>query len=324
MDEYLVHQTREPLAVLASEHPDWQEAIYFNAQDPGGELSVIGGLEVLPNAGYVRAYLLTLHRGEHCAYLYAGPLGRWREELRAGTLSFSIVEPLAAWRLELADEANGIRAALDFRARCPAYGYAPIRCGEPGRLAIDQSYYSQAGVYTGSFRIGERVYSRLQGLRARRWGILTLQRLPFYHWISADLGDRCINAWCFESRDGEPLYCDGAITSEAGEVRKIVRLEHAWTRIPGCRRPNRTQLRLHAEDGEILDVECRELGSHFLGAGPARWSDADAEALAQADASALSTEQHCEIRVGAQRGFGILDIVSLSGYRRYGLEPLAL
>ncbi|MBW2291277.1 MAG: hypothetical protein JRG89_18845 [Deltaproteobacteria bacterium] len=322
MDDYLVHQTEKPLGSVDSTHPDWQEAIYFNVHDTAGEFSAAFGLDVLPNAKYVRAYMFTLQGSEHYSYMYAGPLENWRDEMRAGTMSFSIVEPMKTWHLELADDANGIRASMDFQARCPAYLFKPIRLEEEGEVLVDQSYYNQAGTYDGSFSVGDRVFEGLQGLRARRWGPLTLSRLPFYHWISIDLPDRCIVAWQFESDEGKVLYCDGAVVSESGKVSNIIGLEHDWVLPDGSRHPTQTQLTLTLASGECLEIDCREIGSHFLGAAPPHWSATNDAALAQADATALSTEEYCEFRIGDESAFGILDIVSIPGYRRYGLTPL--
>jgi hypothetical protein len=35
-DECLVHQTEQPLALVASEHAEWQDRFYFNAHDRSG------------------------------------------------------------------------------------------------------------------------------------------------------------------------------------------------------------------------------------------------------------------------------------------------
>jgi hypothetical protein len=324
MDDYLIHQTAKSLAEVASDHPDWQETLYFNMHDGKGGFSAIVGLEVLPNSKYVRAYFFTLHRGEHYSYMYAGPLENWRDDIRAGTMSFSVMDPLQAWHLELADETNGIHASLDFRARCPVYHYRPIHCEEDGEILIDQSYYTQAGAYGGSFTLGDQVFTGLRGLRARRWGVLVMTRLPFYHWISLDLPDRYITAWQFESSKGDILYCDGAVVTEAGDITRITKIEHDWTLPAGSRHPTRTRLALSTDSGESLRVDCKEVGSHFLGAASSHWSDADATSLAEADATAISTEEYCEFSIGQERGFGILDIVSLPGYRRYGIAPLKI
>jgi len=324
MDDYFIHQTERPLAVVASDHPDWQETLYFNVHDEAGEFSAAFGLEVLPNAKYVRAYFFTLHQGEHFSYMYAGPLENWRSDIHAGTMSFSITEPMKIWHLDLADEANSIHASLDFEARCPVYNYKPIEIEEGGEILIDQSYYTQAGTYTGSFTVGDQVFTCLRGMRARRWGVLIMTRMPFYHWISLDLADRFVTAWQFESADGKVLYCDGALVPESGPVTRITGITHDWTRRPGARRPTSTRLDLSTDCAEIIHVESREIGSHFLGAAATHWSQSDASALAAADASALSTEEYCEFHIDSERALGILDIVSLPGYRRYGLEPLKL
>jgi hypothetical protein len=322
MDDYLIHQTEQPLAEVGSSHPEWQEALYFNVHDRQGKFSAVAGLEVMPNAGYVRAFLFTLHDGEHCSYLFAGPLANWREETVAGDLAFAIVDPMRRWRLDLRDEANSIRAALEFQARCPAYHFRPIRIEKDGAIGMHQSYYNQAGVYGGSFTVGDRVFTDLIGLRARRWGVLVLTGLPFYHWVSLHLPQRCITAWQFESKDGEILYCDGAVVTEDGHINPITRMEHDWTLPPGTRHPTRTRLSFSTASGETVRVNCKEVGSHFLGWGPSRWSEADADALGEADAHAMSIEEYCEFTVERERGFGILDIVTLPGYRRYGIQPL--
>ncbi len=322
MDDYLIHQTQRPLAAIESQHPDWQEAIYFNVHDGAGKFSAAFGLDVVPNANHVIAYLFTQEGSEHYCSMAASPLENWRDEISVGTLTFSVVDPMKTWHVELADETNDIYASLDFQARCPAHLFEPIRLEEDGDVVVDQSYYNQAGTYDGSFQVADRVFDGLQGLRARRWGPLTVARLPFYHWISIDLPDRCIVAWQFENEEGKVLYCDGAVVYESGDVTKITGLEHDWKLPAGTRHPSQTQLTLTTTSGERIEVACREIASHFLGAAPPHWSDKDAGALAQADATALSTEEYCEFDVDGQRGFGILDIVSRPGYRRYGLAPL--
>lgn len=321
-DDYPIHQTDRGLAEIASHDPNWEEAVYFNIHDRAGEFSAVCGLDVFPNAQYVAAWLTVLHDGEHSSCMFAGPLGNWREELRAGTLSFAIVEPMREWHLELADQANGIRAELDFCARCPAYHFRPIRHESAGEVVFSQSYYNQAGLYHGNFAVGDRVFTDLWGLRARRWGVLAPGSIPFYNWVSIELPKRCITAWQLETPDGGILYCDGAIVTERGEVAPITRLEHDWTLLPGARHPARARLDLTTASGESTRIECRELGSHFIGAPPGCWSDSDPAAIAAAAHGALSIEEYCEFVIGKERGIGILDVVSRPGYRRYGLAPV--
>lgn len=321
-DDYLIHQTDRELTEIASNDPNWEEAIYFNIHDRSGEFSAVCGLDIFPNAQYVAGWLTVLHDGEHFSSFSAGPLGNWREELRAGTMSFAIVEPMQEWRLELADESIGVQAVLNFRARCPAYHFRPIHHEHAGQVVFSQSYYNQAGLYHGSFTLGDRVFTDLWGLRARRWGVLAAGSLPFYNWLSIELPSRCITAWQLETPEGENLYCDGAVVTEQGEVTPITSIGHEWVLLPGARHPARARLDLTPAAGETVRVECRELGSHFIGAPPGRWSESDPAALAAAAGSALSIEEYCEFMIGEERGIGIFDLVSRPGYRRYGLDPL--
>jgi hypothetical protein len=108
---------------------------------------------------------------------------------------------------------------------------------------------------------------------------------------------------------------DGATTS-------ITRVDHEWTLAPGARHPTHVWLVLSLASGETMRIECRELGTHFVGALPARWSDADAAARTFAEHNAYSIEACCEFTVGAERAIGIYDVISRPGYRRYGLVPL--
>jgi hypothetical protein len=170
--------------------------------------------------------------------------------------------------------------------------------------------------------VGQQVFTDLWGLRARRWGVMVLARMPFYHWVSLQLPGRCITAWQFESSEGEVLYCDGAVVTEEGDVTPITSLQHDWTSTPGRRHPDETRFALLTAAGEVLRVKCRRIGSHFLSPTTGHWSDSDAAALAAADATAFSVEAYCEVTVGGEHGFGIVDIVTRPGYRRYGLAAL--
>src|SRR5712692_1369759 len=126
MDEYLVHQTEKPLAQVASDHPEWQDRFYFNIHDRNGELAAITGLGAFPNRGMMQAYLFVVHKRRHYTYLNVRPLANDREVMQAGSLSFTIVEPMKVWRLEASDEANGIHGSVEFRARCPLYEFNPL------------------------------------------------------------------------------------------------------------------------------------------------------------------------------------------------------
>jgi len=324
MDEYLVHQTEKPLAEVASDHPDWQDRFYFNIHDREGKFAAITGLGAFPNRKMVQAYLFVVHGDRHYSYLNVRPLADDREVMSAGSLSYAIVEPLKAWRIDVADETNGIRGSLEFRARCPLYFYSPIYWQNGGRVVANQRHYTQAGLYSGSFTIGEETFSDLLGIRDRSWGIRAMSEVPIWFWVSAQFDDFCISAWRWETPDGELIHADGAIVHENGDTRPITAIEHDLELWPGTKRPRSGRFQLTTAAGEQLSLVADEIGSIILGPMTPQWSSSDPEALAAADAAAFGFDQHCWFQLGDQRGVGVVEYMMTGGSKRYGIPPSRL
>jgi hypothetical protein len=325
-DEYLVHQTELPLAQVVSQHPEWQDRFYFNIHDTEGKFAAMTGLGVFPNRkagphGMVQAYLFAVHNGRHYSYLNVRPIDADRERMVAGSLEYSIVEPLEAWRLDVADEANGVRGELTFRARCPLYTFSPIRWQDGENLVADQLHYTQSGRYEGTFSIGGETFSGLVGMRDRSWGVRDMRRVPVWHWISAQFADFCVSAWLWETPAGEVIHCDGAIVPESGPARPVTAIEHGLELRPGAKRFRAARYTLTLADGEKVALEAEEIGSIILGPAPAAWSEDDADTLAAADTAAFGFDEHCRFRMAGQTGYGIVEFMVTGGSRRYGIAP---
>ncbi len=324
MDEYLIHQTEKPLAQVASDHPDWQDRFYFNIHDRQGRFAAITGLGAFPNRNMMQAYLFVVHNGQHYSYLQARPLATDRDDMRAGSLSYSIVEPLSAWRLDIADAANGVHGSLEFRARCPLYLFSPIHWQKGQKLVVHQMHFTQAGLYSGSFSIGDQLFTDLLGIRDRSWGVRAMADVDIWIWISAQFPSFCLTAWLWETRDGDTIHADGAIVPEAGEIQPITRIEHDLELWPGTKRPRLGRFALSTASGEAIHLEAAEIGTIFLGRTPNRWSDSDSKALAQADADAFGFDQHCRFSLGGETGYGIVEYMITGGSRRYGIPPMQI
>jgi hypothetical protein len=321
MDEYLVHQTEKPLAQVASDHPEWQDRFYFNIHDRDGEFAAITGLGAFPNRNMMQAYLFVVHKGQHYAYLNVRSLANDREVMAAGSLSFTIIEPMIAWRFDIADEANGVHGSLEFRPRCPLYEFSPIRWQDGDRLVVNQMHYTQAGSYSGSLAIGDTTFSDPIGIRDRSWGVRDMPRVPMWIWISAQFSGFCISAWLWETPEGEVIHADGALTYESGDVRPITAIEHELELWPETKRPKRGRFRLMLASGETLRLTADEIGTIFLGPMASCWSDADSEALAKADAASFGFDQHCRFQLGDETGIGIVEYMVTGGSQRYGIPP---
>ncbi len=324
MDEYLVHQTEKPLSQVASDHLDWQDRYYFNMHDKNGEFAALTGLGAFPNRNNMQAFMFVNYQGQHYAYFNVRPLAEDRETMQVGSLSCSVLEPLKAWKLEVADESNGISGSLTFRARCPLYVFDAIRWDKDDYTVVHQRHYTQAGRYEGEFRIGDKVFTDVVGIRDRSWGIRDLRSVPMWIWIAAQFREFCISAWLWETPDGEVIHQDGAVTYENGNIRPIRRIEHELQLNPGTKRPKSARYRLTTADGETLQLGASEISSIFLFPPMTRWSDSDAEALAKADAVSFGFDQHTRYELNGETGFGIVEYMMTGGSKRYGVPPTRL
>lgn len=322
LDDYFVHQGNRPLDEATGSGALWQEALYFNLHSADGRCSAIGGLDVFPNSGFAVAWLMVERDGGHFATFQTGGLGNWRDELGVGALRFQVIEPLRRWRLSLADEANGIHGELEFEAGSAPTHFRPIRLDDGHEVVLEQSYFNQLGRFHGSLRVAGQTFSGFRGLRARRWGVIDSQRLPFYNWMSVPLSDGGIVAWQFETPDGEVLYCDGARLHDDGRSTAIVRLDHHWELGAGARHPHRLDAVLHLADGTTLPLRFRTQATHHVGAVPPHWSDAVAAERDYAEAAASSIELVGEFTVAGETAIGIYDVATRRGYRRYALPAL--
>ncbi len=321
-DEYLVHQTEQPLARVASDHPEWQERFYFNIHDRNGEVAMMTGLGAYPNRNMMQGYIFAVHGGEHYSYLQVRAPANDREVMTAGSLSFSVVEPLKAWRLEVADEANGIKGSLVFRERCPLYEFSLIHWQNGDNLVVNQLHYTQAGVYEGSLTIGGRTFTDLIGMRDRSWGVRDMARVPFWAWISAQFEEFCVSAWLWETPEGEVIHADGAIIHESGEVQPVTKIEHELELWPGTKRPRAGCFQLTIADGKVETLTASEIETIFLAPGMGRWADTDAESLTRADAGSFGFDQHCRFELNGETGHGIVEYMVTGGHQRYGIPPI--
>ena len=323
MNEYFIHQTQKPVGEVASEAPDWDHALYFFFSDAAGEVGLFCGFEVFPNRPLQRATLFLRHGTEHYR---AAAVQRWEDEpgpaLQAEGFRFTCVDPMKHWRLDLRDAANDITIGVDFTARCPAYAFKHTLLPGQYAKAIDQRHYTQSGHLHGSLRVGGREYHDFVGMKNRSWGVRNWHHLPMYHWTTAQFADFSINTWLFEDQDGNPLYVDGALTTERGEVTPVVKVAHELELHPGsAKRVKARHVQLTMANGEVLQLEGEEIGSIPMAMMPNYWSETDPQAMAQADTTALWFEQHTRFTLGTQRGIGFVENCVAPGCAKHGIPP---
>lgn len=325
MNELMLQQTQRPIGEIASSELDWDNALYFfiSDPDPRRELGLFCGFEIFPNRAIRRATYHLRHRGEQYRGMSIQPL-----EDDIGTIleseyfRFECLDPMSSWKISIHDEEKGVGVDLDYRARCPAYAFPHVRLPGSYEGAIDQRHYTQSGRFAGSVTVGGETSHALVGMKNRSWGVRNWNRLPMYHWLTAQFGDFSVNTWLFEDQQGQPLFADGAVTAEGGSITRIVSVEQALELHEGStKRVKARHLTLTTEEGEKLELEGREIGSIPLAVLPDRFSDANPEEFAAAEKAALWFEQHTSFALGDQHGIGFVEHCVAPGCQRHGIEP---
>ena len=123
-DESFTHQWPRPFDEVHHPHGSWSDRCYFFAHSPDGSLLVTNGYGNNPNQRSALGYgKVALADGRHWD-LTAGRrvTGADRDDLCAGPMRWTCVEPLKHWLLELGPERLGHRVGDALRAPC-------ARCG---------------------------------------------------------------------------------------------------------------------------------------------------------------------------------------------------
>ena len=147
-DEQFTHQLPRPFDEV--HHPDgsWSDRCYFFAHSPDGTTLVTNGYGNNPNQGAALGYgKVALADGRHWDLTVGRRLHGDREDLHAGPLRWTCVEPLKRWRLESAPNASGIEWDLEYEPRAPMWELLPMNVEVDGRTLFRNSgnIVSEAG-----------------------------------------------------------------------------------------------------------------------------------------------------------------------------------
>lgn len=203
-DELPIHQSNEPLRLVATTDPRAFERYWFTAQDEDGAFFIIVGLGTYPNVGTVDAYALIVTEGKQTTVRAYRPMSQARDDLSAGPISLEVVESFREWHLTLGDNAQDFSFDLRWydtkRAIFRRFDYKDKDL--PGfldfRLLHNWCGYESVGRIEGSFTYRGKTFKvdarRTRGSRDHHWG------------TRDDVGGHVLNhSKPFKSHKGEPL-----------------------------------------------------------------------------------------------------------------------
>ncbi|MDH4148461.1 MAG: hypothetical protein OEY23_25170 [Acidimicrobiia bacterium] len=179
IDDFMIHQTTDPIRVMMTSDPRAYERSWMVCHDDSGEILVATGLSMYPNLDRAEAYAIVNHRGVQRTVRAFRRIGADRMDMRLGPIAPEVVEGMRRWRFVLEPNEWGISFDLDFRDstrqvfREPTL---PIDRGFPaGRRPDVTTGFESFGDVTGWVDVeGTRVElseGSGRGTRDRHWGI---------------------------------------------------------------------------------------------------------------------------------------------------------
>ncbi len=178
VDDFLIHQTPDPIRVAASTDPRFFERYWFVCHDDTGDLLLALGGSFYPNLDTAEAYAILNHRGEHRSVRAFRRLGADRMDMRVGPLRPQIVRGMREWRLQLDDNPWGFSFDLtwqDTRRQIYHAAYGSLDKQSRGRQREVTAGFEGFGTAAGWIKVGDRRHEltaeTFHGTRDRHWGI---------------------------------------------------------------------------------------------------------------------------------------------------------
>lgn len=174
MDDYLIHQTPDPVRFVGSSDRNFYDRYYFNMHGCDDRLFLIWGLGNYPNLGTQDAFVaLRMGNKQHVLRTSGTLTNRGRAE--CGPIRIEVLEGLKRLRLIVDPNDSGIEADLVFEGAHPPVSEPRLTLRRHGRLIWDSLRYDQTGYYSGYLATPNGKIEingpEWQGYRDRSWGI---------------------------------------------------------------------------------------------------------------------------------------------------------
>lgn len=289
-DDYPIHQTSEPIAVVATTDRHAYDRYWFNGYQDDGEFYFGIGCAVYPNLGIVDCGLSIVHGGRQYAFHGSRRAGLERSEIEVGPFRLEILEPMKSLRVTLDDNETGISASLLWIPRTASFAEGhqrSVRNPHAGAFAhMEATRFNQFGHWQGEIRYpggGVKVDpARVLGTKDRSWGIRPVgdpappgappTKLPqvFFLWAPLHFDTRCTHAGIFENEHGIQWHWDGMIMPaykdpndlpgvEDPRMEPLAAVEHRLEFVPGTRRARHAVITLVDLTGARTEIDLEPL-----------------------------------------------------------------
>jgi hypothetical protein len=359
LDEELNHQTSLPFRVPGTTDHRFYDRHWFAVTHPQGELMALVGMGIYKNMGVADGFLVAQRGRQQTNVRVSRPL---EDDLTAtvGPLSINVEEPFQRLRVALERGEQPLSADLRWISTFDAYLEEPHFTFRSNRIIQDTSRYDQLGRLEGWIELdGDRFESDdWWGVRDHSWGVRPdiggfepaqghqKSRPMLWLWMFASAGDTAVHIQQREDGEGNVQHLDGEVIYASGSEkpsRRVVRVEHQITFIPGSRDWSSLTYDLLLDDGQTMRVEAEALQGAWAYRGTGyengyedgRGVGVPRGVLLETDRLDLSVpgrvtrdgepyypghrEQGARVRIGGVPGIGHLPVMSSGRVERYDL-----
>lgn len=256
LDDYLVHQTAEPVNQPSQSDRNFYDRYWFNGFDEAGTFIFEAGFGLYPNRRVMDAHFSIVIGGRQYALHASRRAPRDRIEMQVGPVSITVLEPMRRIRVAVDDNETGIRAELVFSARTAAHQEPQNTLYEDTRLLMNTCRFTQFGRWAGWVSVDGRRVTVLSdacyGTRDKSWGVRPIgepeggapglvNKEPgvYWCWSPVHFRDFCTHYNTFQDRDGAttqlgaarlPVF-EGSQTVPVAEEPGLVHIPQARHRI---------------------------------------------------------------------------------------------
>jgi hypothetical protein len=277
-DDFMVHQTSEPISQPGPSDRNYYDRYWFNGFDKDGDFVFEIGFGIYPNRHVLDGHFSFVKDGvQHCFHA-SRRAPKERGEMQIGPLRIEVVTPMREVRVRLDPNETGIECDLTFRASTVPTQEPKNVMYDDGRLIMNTSRFTQLGSWEGHFAAGgvrtEVSASRTLGTRDKSWGVrpvgepeagapglLTTEPGVYWVWAPIFFDGFCTQFQTFEDRDGNPTQLGGAIVpihSSLDEIprgedpghREMATARHRIKWVAGTRLAESAEIELVTPEGE--------------------------------------------------------------------------
>lgn len=278
-DEFLIHQTPEPLAHPVSMDRNLYDRYWLGGFAEDASLYFGVSLGLYPNRQVMDCGFSVVSGGVQYAFYGSRRAPDDRAETRVGPFSLEVIEPMRVLRLRLTGNDSGIECDLTFSARsvCVEEDRQVLRRGR--MTVMDVTRFTQFGRWQGEIRIrGQRIAvdaAQVRGIRDRSWGRRAVGEpdpgVPagapqaYFLWAPLFWDDHATLAVFFEDARGLPLHAEGkrvplhaSVDALPGLVDPGLQVMAGVARsidyVPGTRRAHGATLTMMDGDGGVRRI----------------------------------------------------------------------